>query len=197
MKRAREKRDDARRQLSDGVDPTLKRRAEEDAATNTFKAVADEWLMTKKHALTPATWARDKRQIYKWVVPYLGSKPIASIEAPDLLAVLKKIEAKGVIDTAHRTREVCGRVFRYAIATGRAKHDIAADLVGALAPRTTTHHAAITDPVKVGELLTSHRRLRRPADYCRRSAAGSVRVCTSHGAARRRMDRDELGRRTT
>ena len=136
-----EKRDDAR-QLSDGVDPTLKRRAEEDAATNTFKAVADEWLMTKKHALTPATWARDKRQIYKWVVPYLGSKPIAAIEAPDLLAVLKKIEAKGVIDTAHRSTEVCGRVFRYAIATGRAKHDIAADLIGALAPRTTTHHAA-------------------------------------------------------
>jgi integrase len=87
------------------------------------------------------------------VVPYLGSKPIASIEAPDLLAVLKRIEAKGVVDTAHRSREVCGRVFRYAIATGRAKRDIAADLVGALAPRTTTHHAAIIDPVKVGELL--------------------------------------------
>ena len=70
-----------------------------------------------------------------------------------MLEVLKRIEAKGVIDTAHRTREVCGRIFRYAIATGRAKHDIAADLVGALAPRTTTHHAAITDPVKVGALL--------------------------------------------
>jgi integrase len=109
-------------------------------------------LLTKKHALTPATSARDRRQIYKWVVPYLGSKPIASIEAPDLLAVLKKIEAKGVIHTAHRSREVCGRVFRYAIGTGRTKHDIAADLVGALAPRTTTHHAAIIDPVKVGEL---------------------------------------------
>jgi len=100
-------------------------------------------------------YARYRRQIYKWVVPYLGSKPIASIEAPDLLAVLKKIEAKGVIDAAHRTREVCGRVFRYAIATGRAKRDIAADLVGALAPRTTMHHAAIIDPVKVGELLTA------------------------------------------
>ena len=87
------------------------------------------------------------------MLPYLGSKPIASIEAPDLLEVLKRIEGKGVIDTAHRTREVCGRIFRYAIATGRAKHDIAADLVGALAPRTTTHHAAITDPVKVGALL--------------------------------------------
>jgi integrase len=153
LKRAREKRDDARRLLSDGVDPTLKRRAEEASATNTFKAVADEWLLTKKNALTPATWARDYRQVHKWVTPYLGSKPISSIEAPDLLEVLKRIEAKGVVDTAHRTREVCGRVFRYAIATGRAKHDIAADLIGALAPRTTQHHAAITDPKKVGELL--------------------------------------------
>jgi integrase len=153
LKRARDKRDDARRSVADGIDPGAKRRAEHDAATNTFLAVADEWLLTKKNALTPATWERDHRQLHKWVVPYLGNKPISSIEAPDLLEVLKRIEAKGVIDTAHRTREVCGRVFRYAIATGRAKHDIAADLVGALAPRTTQHHAAITDPVKVGELL--------------------------------------------
>jgi integrase len=153
LKRAREKRDDARRSVADGIDPGAKRRAEHDAEINTFVAVADEWLLTKKNALTPATWERDHRQIHKWVVPYLGNKPIASIEAPDLLEVLKRIEGKGVIDTAHRTREVCGRVFRYAIATGRAKHDIAADLVGALAPRTTQHHAAITDPAKVGELL--------------------------------------------
>jgi hypothetical protein len=97
-----------------------------------FLAVADEWLLTKKASLTESTWPRDRQQIHKWVVPYLGSKPIALIEAPDLLEVLKRIEAKGVIDTAHRTREVCGRIFRYAIATGRAKHDIAADLVGAL-----------------------------------------------------------------
>jgi integrase len=153
LKRAREKRDDARRSVADGIDPGAKRRAEHDAEINTFVAVADEWLLTKKNALTPATWERDHRQIHKWVVPYLGNKPIASIEAPELLEVLKRIEAKGVIDTAHRSREVCGRVFRYAIATGRAKHDIAADLVGALAPRTTQHHAAITDPAKVGELL--------------------------------------------
>src|ERR1700736_834600 len=153
LKRAREKRDDARRNVADGIDPGVKRRAERDAQTNTFAAVADEWLLTKKNSLTPATWARDRRQIFKWVVPYLGNKPIGSIEAPELLEVLKRIEAKGVIDTAHRTREVCGRLFRYAIATGRAKRDIAADLRGALAPRTTTHHAAITDPVKVGALL--------------------------------------------
>jgi len=109
--------------------------------------------LTKKASLTESTWARDRQQIHKWVLPYLGGKPIESIEAPDVLEVLNRIEAKGVIDTAHRTREVCGPIFRYAIATGRAKHDVAADLVGALAPRTTVHHAAITDPVKVGALL--------------------------------------------
>jgi integrase len=153
LKRAREKRDDARRALADGIDPGAKRRAESDAKTNTFLAVADEWLLTKKALLTESTWERDRQQVHKWVIPYLGNKPIASLEAPDLLEVLKRIEAKGVIDTAHRTREVCGRIFRYAIATGRAKHDIAADLVGALAPRTTQHLAAITDPVRVGALL--------------------------------------------
>jgi integrase len=153
LKRAREKRDDARRHVADGVDPSAKRQAERTASANTFLAVADEWLLTKKKALTPATWQRDHDQLHKWVVPYLGNRPIAFIEAPELLDVLKRIEAKGVIDTAHRTREVCGRVFRYAIATGRAKHDIAADLRGALPPRTTQHHAAIIDPMKVGELL--------------------------------------------
>jgi hypothetical protein len=152
LKRAREKRDDAPRNVADSIDPGVKHRAERDAQTNTFAAVADEWLLTKKNSLTPATWARDRRQIFKWVVPYLGNKPIGSIEAPELLEVLKRIEAKGVIDTAHRSREVCGRLFRYAIATGRAKHDVAADLIGALAPRTTQHHAAIIDPAKIGEL---------------------------------------------
>jgi hypothetical protein len=153
LKRAREKRDEARRAVAAGIDPSAKRRAERDAVTNTFAAVADEWLLTKKASLTESTWERDRQQVHKWVIPYLGNKPIASLEAPDLLEVLKRIEAKGVIDTAHRTREVCGRIFRYAIATGRAKQDIAADLVGALAPRTTQHLAAITDPAKVGALL--------------------------------------------
>jgi integrase len=154
LKRAREKRDDARRSVADGVDPGAKRRAEHDAETNTFVAVADEWLLTKKNSLTPATWERDHRQLHKWVVPYLGNKPISSIEAADLLEVLKRIEGKGVIHTAHRTREV----LRAGVPLRdwhrpRAKHDIAADLGGALAPRTTQHHAAVTDPAKVGDLL--------------------------------------------
>jgi hypothetical protein len=69
LKRAREKRDDARRHVADGVDPSEKRRAERDAATNTFAAVAYEWLLTRKEALTPATWQRDHDQIHKWVAP--------------------------------------------------------------------------------------------------------------------------------
>jgi integrase len=153
LKRAREKRDDARRHVADGVDPSAKRQAERKAAADTFVAIIDEWLLTKKKSLTPATWERDHNQLHKWVVPYLGNRPISAIEAPELLAVLKRIESKGVIDTAHRTREICGRLFRYAIATGRATRDITADLRGALAPRTTEHHAAITDPLKVGQLL--------------------------------------------
>src|SRR3979409_1156500 len=79
LKRAREKRDDARRHVADGIDPGANSRAERDAATNTFVAGADEWLLTKKKAPTPATWQRDHDQIHKWVVPYLGNRPIASI----------------------------------------------------------------------------------------------------------------------
>jgi hypothetical protein len=143
LKRARERRDDARKLVADGIDPSARRQAERSAAANTFVAVADEWLMIKKRSLAPGTWQRDHDQLHKWVVPYLGNRPIAAIEAPDLLDVLRRIEAKGISDTAHRTREVCGRVFRYAIATGRATQDITADLRGALAPRTTKNYAAL------------------------------------------------------
>jgi Arm DNA-binding domain/Phage integrase, N-terminal SAM-like domain len=101
LKRAREKRDDARQHVADGVDPSAKRQAERKAAADTFVAIIDEWLLTKKNSLTPATWERDHNQLHKWVVPYLGNRPISAIEAPELLAVLKRIESKGVIDTAH------------------------------------------------------------------------------------------------
>jgi len=73
LKRARERRDDARRALADGIDPAAKRRAESDAKTNTFLAVADEWLLTKKASLTESTWAGDRQQIHKWVVPTSGA----------------------------------------------------------------------------------------------------------------------------
>jgi len=86
-------------------------------------------------------------------LPGIGKRPIAKITAPDLLAVLRKIEVRGTYETAHRAKQRCGQVFRYAIATGRAVHDITADLRGALAPVVTTNHAAIIEPARVGELL--------------------------------------------
>jgi integrase len=159
LKRARTKRDEARKLVADTVDPSARRKAEKSAQADTFAAVAEEWLATKKASLTSSTWQRDRDQLLKMVGPYLGSRPVADIEAPELLAILKRLEKRGVRDTAHRVRAVCGRVFRYAIATGRAKRDISADLKGALAPKNTQSYAAITDPIKVGRLL------RAIADY--------------------------------
>jgi integrase len=153
LKRARDKRDEARRLVADGVDPSAKRQADRAANADTFTAVADEWLETKRKTLTPDTWQRDHDHLHKLVGPYLGNRPIASIEAPDLLAVLRRLEARGVHDTAHRVRAVVGRVFRYGIATGRAQRDISADLKGALAPKATRSHPSITNPAKVGQLL--------------------------------------------
>lgn len=153
LKRARAKRDEARRLVADGVDPGAKRKSEKSAQAETFAAVAEEWLETKKKTLTLSTWGRDRDQLVKLVGPFLGTRPIAQIEAPELLLILKRLEKRGVRDTAHRVRAVCGRVFRYAIATGRAKRDPSADLKGALAPKATQNYAAITEPTKVGELL--------------------------------------------
>jgi integrase len=150
---ARKKRDEARRLLGSGGDPAAKRRAEKTQVIDTFGAIASEWLETKRHALSESTWLRDRDQLFKMVGPYLASRPIAEIEAPDLLAVLRRVEKKGFIDTAHRVRAVSGRVFRYAIATGRARRDISADLKGALIPKRSRNLAAITDPGKVGALL--------------------------------------------
>jgi len=153
LKRARGKRDEARKFVADDIDPSARRRAEKSAQAHTFAAIAEEWLETKRETLSDSTWHRDRDQLVKMVGPYLGKRPIASIEAPELLAILKRLEKKGVRDTAHRVRAVCGRVFRYAIATGRAGRDISADLKGALAPKASQSYAAITEPIKVGQLL--------------------------------------------
>ena len=83
----------------------------------------------------------------------LGKRPIKTITAPELLSILRKIESRGAIETAHRALSDCGRVFRYAIATGRAERDVAADLRGALARAPETHFATMTDPKDVGKIL--------------------------------------------
>lgn len=97
--------------------------------------------------------AKTFRFLERDVFPVLGARPIGEITAPELLATLRKVEARGTLETAHRVHQTCSRVFRYAVATGRAERDPAADLRGAIPPQKQVHRASISDPVRIGELL--------------------------------------------
>ncbi|MGD8829360.1 MAG: integrase arm-type DNA-binding domain-containing protein [Pseudomonadales bacterium] len=152
LAKARKKRDDARTQLEDGIDPSAKRQAERAANADSFAAVAEEWLRQNGH-LEEGTRDQYRARLTKYVNPYVGRWSISKITAPELLKVLKRIESKGTIETAHRVRSLLSRVFRYAVATGRAERDPAADLRGAIASVRTRNFAAVIDPKSVGALL--------------------------------------------
>lgn len=157
LKDARARRDEARKLLADGIDPAEERKAAKAArvvaVANNFEAIAREWF--GKQASGWADTHADKilQRLEKDVFPWLGSRPISGITPPDLLATVRRIEARGALDTAHRALQNCGQIFRYAVATGRAERDPTGDLRGALPPRRTGHFAAITEPVEVGALL--------------------------------------------
>jgi integrase len=153
---ARAKRDATRKQVQAGIDPSAHRKATkaagEERALNSFVVVAEEWL-AKQHNMSPATLKKARWTLDTLVNPWIGNRPISAIDPPEMLKLLRRIEDRGAHETAHRTKQRCGQIFRYAIATGRTKHDPTADLRGALTPVKVTHRAAITDPIKVGELL--------------------------------------------
>jgi len=152
LKRAREKRDEARRLLADGVDPNVQRKTERAASTETFEAIGREWLAHR--AKTTAAITQQKAiWLLEQIFSEIGSRPLREVAAPELLAALRKIEARGHHESAHRAKQKCGQVFRYAIATGRAERDISADLRGALVPVVSRNHAALTDPAEIGALL--------------------------------------------
>ncbi len=153
LKLAREKRFEARRLLANGVDPSVHRQMAKRAAANTFADVAEEYVKQQEEKLAARTVDKARWQLREFINPHLGRKPINEIAAQDLLAVLRRIEARGKTETAHKTKELCGRVFLYGVATGRCDRNVAADLKGALKPRVVKNHAAITEPAKVGELL--------------------------------------------
>jgi integrase len=153
LKRAREKREDARKLVADGIDPSAKRQAERATQVETFEAIAKEWLELQSRSLAAETMEILGTRLKSFLNPYVGSRPIASITAQELLAALRRIEARGRHETAHRVRSLAGRVFRYAVATGRAQHDVAADLKDALAPVKSRNFASVTEPARVGELL--------------------------------------------
>lgn len=151
---ARVRRDEARAQLADGINPVEQRRAEKTArGTDTFEAVAREWLENQTKVLAAGTLRLTRRRFETWAFPIIGAQPMRALEPPELLRLLRRIEAKGKHETASRVRQRIGQVFRYAIATGRADRDPTADLKGALMPAATQHRAAITTPVEFGALL--------------------------------------------
>jgi integrase len=153
LKRAREKREDARKLVADEVDPSAKRQAERTAQADTFEAIATEWLNLQRAKLVAETISILEARLKTYLYPYLGSRPISAIAVQELLGVLRRIEARGKNETAHRVRSLASRVWRYAVATGRAERDITTDLRGALAPVKARNFASIIEPARVGELL--------------------------------------------
>jgi integrase len=157
LAQARDRQLDARRLLANDVDPgehkKQTKRAAKLAAVNTFEAVAREWFAKFKPTWAESHSSKVILRLENDLFPWLGSKPVASIEADELLETVRRVEARGTLDTAHRCLGYCGQIFRYAIATARAKRNPASDLRGALPPAKGGHLASIVDPDGVGELL--------------------------------------------
>lgn len=157
LKEARDRRDEARKLLAQGVDPGEHRKAakmaRQDRAANSFEVVAREWYEKSKATWTETHGTRIIRRLERDVFPWIGGRPLADLTAPEVLAVVRRIEARGALETAHRALQNCGQVLRYAVATGRAERDITGDLKGALPPARETHLAAVTEPAKIGPIL--------------------------------------------
>ena len=154
---ARVKRDDARKLIYDGIDPGVARKQDKRdrqlRSENTFEVVAREW-----HGKQRAKWTERHadyvlRRLSTDVFPTLGSRPITEINAPELLDVLRKIEARGAVDIAHRAQQTCGQIFRYAVATGRAKYDPSPSLRGALQAADRVRHHAALSAIELPEFL--------------------------------------------
>ena len=159
LAKARQRREKAREILAEDLDPSIVKHEEKEAkaalAANTFEAVAREWLMKTSATRMENTQRKISTWLEKDVIPYIGKKPISSLGPRDVLAALRKMESRGALDSVQRVKQICGQVFRYAIATGSAERDVTQDLKGALAKSTPGNFAAITDPIKAGELMRS------------------------------------------
>ncbi|MBM4298416.1 MAG: DUF4102 domain-containing protein [Deltaproteobacteria bacterium] len=155
LKAARERRDAARKQVADGIDPGEARKAERaaQAGAESFEAIAREWHAKFSPGWESSTSDRILRRLVKDLFPWLGKRPIADIKAPELLAALRRIESRGAIESTHRAMQTCGQVFRYAVATGRAERDPTGDLRGSLPRLKVKHHASIVEPKLIAELL--------------------------------------------
>lgn len=157
LKEARNARDDARRMLDKGNDPGQSRKAAKAARSelqaDSFEGVAREWFKKFSPNWAESHASKILRRLELDIFPWIGGRPIRQINAPELLGVVRRIEARGALETAHRALQNAGQVFRYAVATGRADRDPSRDLKGALPPPKEKHHASITEPKAIGALL--------------------------------------------
>lgn len=157
LKKARAARTRGRELLANGIDPSEYKKQQKTAklaeAQNSFRCVANEWYLAKSPKWSESHTKRTNRLLERDLFPWLGKLPITDIEAPALLDVARRIENRGAIETAHRAIGITGQIFRYAVATGKAKRDPTGDLRGALQSPNKTNFAAITDPTAVGALL--------------------------------------------
>lgn len=153
---ARKKRDDLRKQLQADLDPSAERKAtnlrKKLANVNSFEAVAREWYSKQLHTWVEHHAVDVKHRLESNIFPTLGKRPIDQIDALELLEAIRKIEARGAYDLAHRVLQVCGQVFRYGIATGRCTRNLSTDLRGALTPHVKKHQSAVR-PEELPDLL--------------------------------------------
>jgi integrase len=157
LKEARERRDEAKRLLANGIDPSANRKAERNAVVqkvqNTFEVVANEWLEQQRDSWAQSHYRTIVQRLQNDVFPFIGTMSVEDIRTPNLLELLRRIEKREAFETAHRVRTSLGQIFRYAISTGRMETDPTRDLKGALRPVKIQHLPAVTDPKRVGELL--------------------------------------------
>lgn len=157
---ARERRDESRKLLAGGIDPSEHKRSQQSLkkaqAANSFEVIARRWHgQGVKGGWTESYSTKTLRRLEKDVFPWIGGKPITELQAPDFLAVARRVEARGVVDTSRRIIQVSSQIMRFAIAEGLAIHNPVPDLRGALVSAKVKHMPSVTDPVRVGELLRS------------------------------------------
>lgn len=154
---AREKKDQAKKQIASGVDPSVFKKTSKQfikmGVEGNFEFVAREWFIKNSRHWTPKHGKLVIRRLENYIFPWLGSRQIAEISPAQLLDTLRRIEYKGALETAHRVHQICGQIFRYAVATGKANRDPTGDLRGALPPKKIKHYASIIEPIKIGELI--------------------------------------------
>ena len=154
LKQAREKRDDARKKIADGVDPSLTRKLEKaGSGKNTFQAIAEEFLTQNTHKWSPSHKTHLQQCYERDVFPWIGSRPLKDLTAPEVLSVCRRIVDRGALETAARTKQFIGQAIRYGVATGRAERDVTQDLKGALPSPVKTHYHAIVDAKDLKQLL--------------------------------------------